>query len=212
MPRKPIDVLLVPGHSVKSPGAVNQGIHEAYLWRALGRWLVGQCRAEGVVTRIDYRREEDGNAEERNLALVDRIRKMGPLILVDLHDNAGGYPGSTAIARPGDDRSRHACEVLAATCAAAQGNRLLRVKDNRSTDGVPRAWNKFVVIDDIYIPTGSELYLVSERTQPTIPVILEPFDGSVPADYALGIAAWKSGKAGAAVAKALSGLVEQFRA
>lgn len=204
-----IDVVLVTGHDARNPGArAYNGIPENYHARAWAPTFARAIRTHeladpyesSLTCRVVHRR--DGlNLDDQYDDLLKRIRRLDPGCVLDLHHNAGGYPGSTAIA------SGAASYNLATMCgralALAQHNKWLGVRDHTALDGRPRAWrgDEKQHTDGKWYPAGTVLRLL-ELDCPV--AILEPFDGTDEEDYRKAITALVVGRAQAALAEAIA--------
>lgn len=204
------DVLLTIGHSGLSPGtsAVN-GIPECFTMRTWAPSIARAIRMEGYRCKVRHRKEEVSGWEARQFALVAEVEGLSPRLLVDLHHNGGGYPGSTAIFPPGDEASEKAAETLARGMATAIQNRYLGVRNHDDGFGVPRAWSGGEVEspDGKWYPSGSELFLLSRTSSSTLRVILEPYDGTVDQDWQKAMVAFKTGVFQAGLARAVAAVL-----
>jgi hypothetical protein len=208
--KAPIDVLFTVGHDLYAgqSGAIGcGGIPERYFMGGWAPSFARACRVEGLRARVDTRREEVDGYTARQLDLCDRANDVSPRFVIDLHHNAGGYPGSLAICtEASDDLAR----LLTAAIARAQGTRDIGTRHNLGTDGVPRSWGDSIEIGGMWYPAGSELYILTKLGPDTLAMILEPFDGSDATDYAAGLAALRSGATQATVASTLAAHVARY--
>lgn len=198
-----VDVALVVGHSVASPGSHCAHASEFYFWSHWVRSLAEPMRAQGLKVRVVRRDHRITGWTERQLDLVERLVAMGPRVVLDLHHNGGGYPGSYALHTPGDEDSRTWAVTCAKATAAATGTRCRGVGDSAGADGRPRSWTgkETESSDGKWYPAGSPLYLLETGITTAV---LEPFDGSVRDDYEAGLAALRSGVYQAELAAAVA--------
>lgn len=179
-----IDVILVPGHSASSPGAVSvTGISENAWNRPLVTELNARLNGAGVRSTILYRPPNLGY-KTAMAALCNEINALAPKVAIEFHFNATAQhaaTGSEALYYPTSDAGAALAELLASACA-----RSILTK-NRGAIAQARSWNAPTVASDGHAkgvgqtPQGPPLYFLQLTRCPA--VIVESHFGDNAADH-----------------------------
>lgn len=189
-----VDIVLCTGHDLHpgNDGAVGQGIAECWFWRAWAPSIARAIRRADLTCRIRHRHEEVATWGMRQLDLVDRVNRLSPRLVIDLHFNAynATVKGVAAIHHPDSAQGLQAAEVLIEAVSKAQGTKALPAQPRTES------WS------------GSEFTILTRTTSPA--VIIEPFFGDVVSDYEAALMALRSGATQEAIASALVDLMVEW--
>ena len=189
-----VDIVLCTGHDLHpgNEGAEGQGVAEAWFWRAWAPSMARAVRGTGLTCRVRHRHEEVKPWGARQLDLVDRLNKLGPRLIIDLHFNAynGTTAGVTCIHHPSSTKGEQAAGALIAAVSKAQGTKALPAQARTES------WSE------------TELTILTRTDAPA--VILEPFFGDVVSDYQAALKALRSGAMQKALALELAELMIEW--
>lgn len=195
---RPLDVILVLGHSEDAPGALDlQGVPEWHFHRPVIEATVAELVRRGWRAAGELRSATIAGYADKMADLTDRLNRTGALLVVELHFNAaapgyaGQWSGTECLHWPGSRAGEAVAATLVEHVTRALGTRSRGARAQRESAG--------------RLP----LYILRDTTMPA--VILETHFGDHGPDVSKAYAARQSGALARALADGVEAALQENR-